>query len=349
MAYCNNTMMRSKNKTVKSEGERNWYSRVISKIISKPKPATQRKIYHKATEEQIRKVFKLKRENPKLSLFNIGNLVGVTEGVADYWLSMNEEDVIANFKARRGRRTVLDQRQERVNQTKRKKTKPVKPTTQAPEISLSTFTKLSEIKGQEILEKIEKTNKYPTQEKASPKWKGTVPSQAVASEEEWKEEDRNYKIGKATMYKAIKAKDDKKKLDKKLTEKFKNEEKRKDRLQKEHKEKLAKGTLKLHLPSCPSCNRKSELTIDQYRSLCFKEHLKRKEYAINKQKKQLDQRAEQLDQMEKESIGNVAERAKEGTKLCKVCNEPLEYSQSTRTFGRHHEYYCQDHEPKEVN
>ena len=343
--------IRSKHKSVKSEEEgKSWFGKIKSALYptNNELPPKQKRSYNKTSNQQILAMLDFRKNQPKLSRKQIAKLLDVKVEVVDYYLDQEESTVRATLRARKGRNIAEKKRKQRLRiaeekaEAKLKSTEPEQePVTFAnletepeKEISLSTFAKLSEIEGQKILKKIDQVEKHPTHVLASPvHFTGTLPSQAVAGKEEWEIEERKYKIGKAVMHKKIKEKE--------------NEEKRKDRLEQSHKDPKTKP--KIHSDECPSCNRQSRLTLDEYKIWHFKEYLKRKEFAIKKQQKQLDQRSKQLTEMEKESL-TVAERAKEGNKLCLVCDIPINYSQVSRCkgysdswgFGK---WYCIDHEP----
>lgn len=347
--------LRSKQKPVKSGEEKSWFGKIKSALYptNYELPPKQKRTYQLTSEDQVRKMYRLRKENPNLSVDNIAKSCDISDAVCQYWFeqlaSLGEKVVLSNFKAKEGRKLADQQRKERVRiaeekqEKKRlrklnKKAKSATPPTVTfaspeteKEISLSTFAQLSDIEGQKILKKIDRVEKHPTHVKASPDWfEGALPSQAVAGKEEWIVEERKYKIGKAVMHKKIKEKE--------------NEENRKDRLEKSHKD--PKTRPKIHSDQCPSCNRNSKLTLDEYKIWHFKEYVKRKEFAIKKQQKQLDQRAKQLTEMERDSL-TVADRAKDGLELCLRCSTPITYSQSTRTsniWGAG-QYYCADHEP----
>src|SRR3990172_2363677 len=203
----------TKQKTVKPEAEnRSIFGRIkgILKIKTKTREEaiSHTRGYHQTEEQQIRKMFKLHKDNPNLSYCDIAKAVNVSEAVCRYWLKQNERDVIALFKIKKGRKI----------------TEKIKSTESKTEMKLSTFSQLSNIEGERLLDKLKSEERHPIHHLADPKiWEGALPSQVVATEEEWKEEDRNYKIGKATMHKAIVAKGESEK-----------EEKRKDRLHIEH-------------------------------------------------------------------------------------------------------------------
>jgi len=353
--------IRSKHKTEsKSEEEgKSWFGKIKSALYptNNELPPKQKRSYNKTSNQQILAMLDFRKNQPKLSRTQIAKLLDVKVEVVDYYLDQKESTVRATLRARKGRNIAEKKRKQRLRiaeekeeakklkETKSTEPEPVPVTFATPEtekeISLSTFAQLSEIEGQKILKKIDRVEKHPTHIKASPDYfTGTLPSQAVAGKEEWIVEERKYKIGKAVMHRKIKEKE--------------NEENRKDRLEQSHKD--PKTRPKIHSDECPSCNRQSRLTLDEYKIWHFKEYLKRKEFAIKKQQKQLDQNTKQLDQrakqlteMEKDSL-TVAERAKEGNKLCLVCDIPINYSQVSRCkgysdswgFGK---WYCIDHEP----
>ncbi len=207
-------------------------------------------------------------------------------------------------------------------------------------MSLSTFTKLSEQKGKQILAQIKKEEKHPVDSLADPeKFQGAIPSQVVASPEEFKEQKRKNQISRAVQSDVMKQNEENKK-----------EEARKVRLRKKHEKNKPKNHID-HL--CPSCNPKSTLTTKQYDQIQYQLFQEQRDYAMQKQKelnrkeKQLEKREQTVIEMEKEALGNVAELAKQGHKLCEVCDRPIEYLQAKRSsseFNGH--YYCSDHEPK---
>ncbi len=369
--------VRSKHKSVKSEEEGNsWFGRIKNVFYtnnSVQSPKQQRRTYQTTSEDQILKMFEKRKQHPTLSVSEIGKIIGVSEAVCQYWLEQKESDVLANIKAKKGRRKADQERRERVRITeekrekkrlrklkkKAKSAKPKQPTVTfaspetEKEISLSTFAQLSNREGEKILNKIEQEDKYPTRQKASPKWKGALPIQIVATEEEWKIEDRNYKIGKATMHKAIVTKQEADTQSKK-----EEQTNAKSKIMHEKGLRLDGKPLKLHIQDkCPSCNPNSKLTLKEYQTIVFHVFKEMKDFAIendnmkkqnDKTKKQLDKRAQQLVELEKESLGNVADRVKEGTHICEVCESSLSYPQATRSSSRNEgHYFCADHDPKD--
>ena len=65
----------------------------------------------------------------------------------------------------------------------------------------------------------------------------------------------------------------------------------------------------------------------------------KKELRLNNKEKELDDR-------EKKQEPTVAERTQQGTKLCRICDDTIPYSQATKSMSVFGEYYCYDHEPK---
>lgn len=366
MPVLDKVMKKNNKMTVKSVAEKkSWFGRIKNVFYGENEthdPVAKRS-YNKTSNEQIRKMLRLRKDNPKLSHPEIAKLVDVTEEVADYWLDQKESTVIANLKARKGRKVAQKKRKERIQTKKPTKSvvveQPQTPSNEVPEmtvedqLTLRNFITISNNEGEKIIKQIRKENKHPLQELASPKWKGTVPDQAVATEEEWKKEDRDYKIGKAVMHKSIVTKQEADTQSKK-----EEQTKAKSKIMHEKGLRLDGKPLKLHIPDkCPSCNPNSKLTLKEYQTIVFHVFNEMKDYAVenNKVKKQQDQRAKQLDQranqlveLEKESIGNVADRVKEGTKICLVCNSPITHPQVSRCRGRYGvgQWYCADHEPE---
>lgn len=337
--------VRMKHKSVKSEAEnKSWFGKVKG-IIFKTEYTSQKRMYQKASEDQIKKMFRLRKNNPKLCLHDIAKAVGVSEPVCRYWLALKEEDVLASFKSKRGRKIAKKQKQIRVKQPKSKKQK--KQSTQEPETDSEEEFTLSNKQAEKNLDNLYETKKNPTFYQSDPRfWAGTKPPQSVAQLEAFKKEERNMQIGKATMHKAIVKKE-------KTDAQSKTEEKTKVKTKIMHDQglTLAGTELKIHIKDkCPSCNPNSDLTLKEYRTIVFHVFNEMKEIAIEngKRDKQLDAREKQLDEMERESLGNVAERVKEGTKLCLKCEKPITHGQATRTssiFGEG-QYYCDAHEPK---
>lgn len=344
--------------TVKSEGEKkSWFGRIKNRfygINENHDPIPKRK-YTQVSDSQILEMLRLRKENPNLSHCKIAKLVDVSDAVANYYLVLHTEKQVRKIlRGRKSRRKTQYKKTHKVTKTP-KSTKEIdqidEPFTMSnddSEISLSTFTQISEAKGKQILKQLNVEEKHPIHHKANPeKFKGAVPSQAVATEEEWKEEDRKYKIGKAVMHKAIVTKE-------KAEVENKVEADKKAHRKVMHKQGLTeKGTpLKIHIDDkCPSCNENSTLTLKEYNSVVYTVYQELRDFKIEKKKieKQLEGRSKQLDDMEKESLGTVADRVKEGTKVCLKCDRPITYQQAQRSSGMFGagQYYCGTHEPKE--
>ena len=308
-------MSRTKQKTVKPEAEnRSIFGRIkgIFRTKTSEEAISQKRDYHQTTEQQIRKMFKLQRDNPKLSYCDIAKAVNVSEAVCRYWLKQNEDEVISLFKVKRGRKVIE---------------KP-KEITVKKEPKSATTTNLSNEQAQKNLDILYATEKYPVEHQADSRYfSGVVPPQAVATVEAFKDQKRRNNINRVNTAKL-------------LHQKKENEleEQRKDRLERKHKN----TEMKIHLDCCPSCNRDSNLTVSEYNSLVYKEYKREKEWSMRNAG--LKQREKEIELKEREH--SVAELAKQGTKLCKVCDSRLSYSQATRSFQVFDNYYCQDHEPK---
>ncbi len=109
--------IRSKHKPVKSGEEgKSWFGKIKSVIYptNDELPPIQKRSYNKATEEQILKMFRLKEDNPNLSYENIAKSCDVSESVCGYYLEQKLSDVLANLKARKGRRVADQERKVRV-------------------------------------------------------------------------------------------------------------------------------------------------------------------------------------------------------------------------------------------
>jgi len=316
--------VRTKHKTVKPEAEnKSWFGRFkgIFKTESIEKATSQKRMYQKATEEQIKKMFRLRKNNPKLCLHDIAKAVGVSEPVCRYWLALKEEDVLSSFKAKRGRKVAEKQKEIRVKLSKQKKSKSKdKPTDQAPP---------TETDYDKTLEQLTQKEKYWVEHQADPNyWKGAKPPHAVATEANFKDQKRRNNINRVNTAKLLQSK-----------EEFVKEDKRKDRLEKKHKD----TKMKIHFDCCPSCNRKSHLTVDQYNSLIYDEFKRQKNWS--KKNSQLMQREKDLDERLKDPT--VAEQVKMGREICQVCDASLSYSQATRSSAIYNgEFYCDTHEPK---
>ncbi|MCP6727039.1 MAG: hypothetical protein KJI69_03385 [Patescibacteria group bacterium] len=337
--------IRSKSKSVKSEAEGNsWFGKFknvfyTSKTIELP--PKQKRTYQTTTEDQVLKMFEKKKQYPNLTVNEIAKIVNVTEAVCQYWLEQKESVVLAIWKAKRGRKVADVERVERVRvaeekrekkrlkklkkkakSTKQKQTQQQKPTEQAP------HTETDNEKLQQIISK----EKYWVEHQSDPNyWQGANPPQSVATEVNFKDQKRRNNINRVNTAKLLQVK-----------EKDESEQKRKDRLRKKHSD----TKMKIHFSSCPSCNSKSNLSVNEYNLLVFDEFKRQKAHAMKDQ--QLINREKQLDKREQKELGTVADRAKDGLELCLKCGTPITYSQSTRTsniWGAG-QFYCADHEPQ---
>ena len=304
-------------KTVQSEVERkSWFSRIKEVFYDRNQnhdPVAKRK-YNLATDEQIRKIFRLRRENPKLSQSDIAKAVGLSEAVIHYYFSKNEKSVFAKIKLKKTKSKVE-----------------IKPKQKTPQTE---FT-LSNSEAESNLNRLYENEKYPVEHQADPRYfNPTLPKQAVATDEAFQDQKRRNNINRVNTAKFLIAKVESKK-----------EEKRKERLRKKHQDPT--NPMKIHLEKiCPSCNPKSTLSVDDYNVIVYEEFKRQRAFAMKQQG--LIEREKELDQLAKESLGNVAERAKEGIKLCSKCDKPITYSQESRCKGRYGigQFYCKDHEPE---
>ena len=329
--------VRTKHKTVKSEEAKSIFGRIkgIFKSSETLEKATlQRREYNQTTEEQIKKMFRLHKAHPKLCYGDIAKSCGVKEPVVHYWLEQKEQEVLANFKVKKGRKLHEAQKKQRIVSEKKTKSKKKakqtqeqqeRPTEQAPQTESEANQKLDELYSKE---------KYPVEHQADPRYfHPTNPAQAVATEVAFKDQKRRNNINRVNTAKLLQSK-----------VKVEKEDKRKDRLEKKHKD----SDMKIHFANCPSCNRKSTISVDDYNKLVYDEFKRQRNWS----QKQQDQmkREKDLDQREKDALGSVADRAKDGLELCLKCGKSITYSQSSRTSGRLGEgqFYCADHEPKEV-
>jgi len=343
--------VRSKHKSVKPEADKSWFGKIknvfyTSKTIELP--PKQKRIYQTTTEDQVLKMFEFRKSSPNLTVGNIAKLVGATEAVCQYWLEQKESVVLAIWKAKRGRKVADQEKVERIRiaeekrekkrlrklerklkkkaksakQQQQKQQRQQKPTVQAPPTETDN----------EKLEQIISKEKYWVEHQSDPAyWQGANPPQSVATAVNFKDQKRRNNINRVNTAKLLQA-----------NEKSESEQKRKDRLRKKHQE----SKMKIHFSSCPSCNSKSNLSVNEYNLLVFDEFKRQKAHAMKDQ--QLISREKQLDKRDQQALGTVADRAKDGLELCLKCGKSITYSQSTRTSNMLGEgqFYCSDHEPK---
>jgi len=294
-------------------------SLVQKKIVTKTKNGHDRKEVSHTTIFQVRKMFKIHKANPNLSVDNIGTIVNMSGELVKYYLKIGKVDSIATFKKKELKiKTKLEKKEKIAKKLKKKE------------------VKLTEKKAGENLDTLFKTEKYPTEHQSDPRYfGGSSPPQSVATEEAFVEQKQ-----KNNALRAISAKKFAK--DKAETEEFTQEKIVLERLRKRHENPKTKP--KIHYPNCPSCNPNSKTPLKEYQAEVSRESLRRHDYAqkqIKLQEKQME-----LDKIIKSKEQTVAERTQQGTRLCRTCDTTIPYSQATKSFSIYREYYCGDHEPK---
>jgi len=331
-------MFRQKSKTVKkSVGASGVFGKIMSRFKTKPKKPTHKKITepqalvekkiptktkngHDRKEvshtniDQVRKLFTVHNENPNLSAHNIGAIVNMSGELVRYYLGIGKQKAIGTFKKKDLK---IKTKLKRADKKAEKK-------------------KLSEKKADENLDTLFKTEKYPTEHQADPRYfGGAEPPQSVASVEAFDEQKR-----KNNALRAISAK----KLAKDKADEFEFTQEKivLERLRKRHQNPKTKP--KIHYPNCPSCNPNSTTPLAVYQAEVTRESLRRHDYAQKQMK--LEKKQKELDEIIKSREQTVAERTQQGTKLCRTCDSVIAYSQATKSFSIYREYYCQDHEPK---
>lgn len=321
-------------KTVQSEEEHGLISKFKGifkkKIKEKPvkikKNGEQRKKYCHATEIQVRKIFRLKKDNPKLSNIDVGKAVGISEVLVRYYLLKGKTESMKNFK----------KKQKRLESPKKvKKEIPKVIRSLKPEPKEPDWSKTSKVfkDAERQLNELFKTEKYPVEHQADPRYfKEALPPQAVATVEAFKGQKRKNNINRAVVAKKINK-------DKEITKEQNELEATKSRLRKKHQDK----TPKIHYDTCPSCNENSPYSLEAYQHLVKKESWRRKEYADQQLK--LHEKEKELDQTKRNLELTVAERTQQGTKLCIICDIRLSYGQATRSQNIFGVNYCSDHEP----
>ncbi len=332
---------RKKTKTVQSveEKSKGFFSKITSKFKIKPaqnEPQTKPKkvkeehkeTRKKTTKKQIKKIFNLKTKG--LSVSDIARAVGISVELTKYYLRKGERQSLKDYKNHN-----KEFKEKRQNGFRYKEPKPHEPKKKVGRPKKET-PKLSEKQAEKNLNQLYKSEKYPTEHQADPRYfAGSKPPHSVATEEAFDEQKRKNNINRAVVAKKLT-------LDRQVSEQNQKEEARKKRLREKHRTKQPK----IHYDCCPSCNPKSNLSTKEYDSIVRQEAWRRHEYAED-QKKLLEKEKE-LDERERQQKGTVAEQAVEGTKLCKKCDGRLTYSQATRSKNMFGDYYCGDHEPNPV-
>lgn len=303
---------------------------VKTRKISITKTGKHRKEYSHVTIEQVRKLFRLKKDNPNLSNCDISKAVGISEVLVRYYLNKGKTASIKDFKAKEKRHKPKEP----------KKTKPKKndyPYLYESKVAevVKTKTKKSDLivdVGDQKLNELYKTEKYPVEHQSDPKYFAeSQPPHSVATVEAFKKQKRKNNINRAVVAKKLG-------LDRKLDQERETDSLRKNRLRLKH----LTNEPKIHFDTCPSCNEKSKMTVDSYNFLVKQEAWRRKQWA-DKQTK-LMEKEKQIDQSKQEPT--VAELTREGTKLCKTCDSRIPYSQATRSMQVYGEHYCADCQPK---
>ncbi len=323
-------MFRSKQKTVESVEEKlGLFGKLVNGLRRKKSGSTQaskqkktkngnvRKESQKTTEGQVKKVFRLHKMNPNLSNNDIGKTVGMSEVLVRYYLNKGRKASLSDFKKSTRRKL----RQE--NKSK-------------PQIIKSPRTKTSvdPVVYSENLEKLYKKEKYAVEHQSDPRYfAGSKPPQSVATDEAFQDQKRRNNINRAVVAKKIA-------FDKKVTQEQSHEDSRKARLREKHHIQPPK----IHLTPCPSCNPKSNLSVDEYNTIVRQEAWRRHQYA--EKQRELIEKEKTLDKQKQKQEGSVAEQAQQGTQLCRKCDNRIPYSQATRSFSIYGEYYCSEHEPK---
>jgi hypothetical protein len=321
-------MFRKNSKTVqKSVGARGMFGKIMSKFKTKTKPRIQKKItkpqarvqkktttktknghfrkeVSKTSIFQVRKIFRIKTENPNLSTENIGFIVNMSGELVKYYLKIGKVQAVATFKNREHKVKTIAKKKE---------------------------SKLTKKQAGKNLNTLFKTEKYPTEHQSDPRYfGGSEPPQSVATVEDFDKQKRKNVINRAVVAKKI-AQDN-------LTEQVNSKENhRKSRLREKHN--IVEP--KIHYDCCPSCNGKSNLTVDEYNKIVRQESFRRHQYA--QKEIQLKEKEKQIDKLKQEPT--VAEKEQTGTQLCRKCDSRIAYSQATRSYSIYGEYYCGDHEP----
>lgn len=302
----------------KNQKKRNYTT--ITKNVVTHKPTPERKHNSKTTLAQVRKLFDLIENNPNLTKTDLEKLTGIQHDLINYYKKKGKTQSIKAFKTRtRKQKAKLKKKQSK------KKPKPTK-----------TTTKLREQNAGKNLNKLWKEEKYPVEHQSDPRYfSESEPPQSVATEENFKIQKNKNNANRATVAKKI-AKD------KVEAERSEQEQKVLKRLRERHQNPKTKP--KIHYPNCPCCNPHSTTSLDEYQAEVRRESLRRHDYAQKQLK--LHDREKELDKREREQEGTVAERTQQGTQICWKCDDPISYSQATRSYNRHGKYYCQTHEPR---
>lgn len=321
-----------------------------SKITKPPEVTTQKKIPTKTKNghnrkevshtnvDQVRKIFAVHSENPNLSAHNIGAIVNMSGELVRYYIGIGKVKAIGTFKKKDLKiKTKLKRADKRAKKLKKEKSIPIyEGTTTVVGIEVVDEVKLTKKEAGKNLDTLFKTEKYPTEHQADPRYfGGAEPPQSVATHEAFDEQKR-----KNNALRAISAKKFAK--DKADEFEFTQEKIVLERLRKRHENPKTKP--KIHYSNCPSCNPNSTTPLKEYQAEVTRESLRRHDYAQNQMR--LKEKEKELDQILKSKEQTVAERTQQGTKLCRTCDNTIPYSQATKSFSIYREYYCQDHEPK---
>lgn len=328
-------MFRTKQKTVESVEEKLGLFGKLKNAFKtkKTKASTQarkqkktkngniRKQSDKTTELQVKKIFRLHKMNPNLSNNDIGKTVGMSEVLVRYYLKKGRKASLTDFKKSTKRKLKLEN-----------KSKPQ--IIKSPRNIEFKSTKLTSRKATLNLNELFKKEKYPTEHQSDPRYfAGSNPPQSVATVESFDDQKRRNNINRAVVAKKIA-------FDKKLTEEQAHDDRRKARLREKHQTQPPK----IHLTPCPSCNPKSNLSVDEYNHIVRQESWRRHQYA--EKQRELIEKEKSLDKQKQKQDGSVSEMAQQGTQLCRKCDQRIPYSQATRSYSIYGEYYCQTHEPK---
>ena len=161
---------------------------IEKKIPTKTKNGHDRKANSKTTIDQVRKIFVVRKENPNLSLENIGSIVNMSGVLVRYYSTMGKTKAIATFKKKDLKiKTKLIKAEKRAKKVKKEKSKIIfEGTTTIVGIK---EVKLTKAKAGDNLDTLFKKEKYPTEHQSDPRYfSGSEPPQSVATQEAFDEQ-----------------------------------------------------------------------------------------------------------------------------------------------------------------
>jgi len=370
---------RTTQKSVKSEADKkSWLGRFKQRFSGKTetiKTTVKKNFYHRSTDEEILEMFKLRRENPNLTQEKIGILVGVKEQVAFYWLSQKEDDVLANLKAKKGRRVIEEQREQRIekrikdakrkiakskqNQKGKKTQTDQKEHTQHEQTTEQKHTHQHEQTKQEPksddffdtmnlnqkLDFLDATEKYPEEHLLDGSIYGDQDSRLLADPDKFKIRKRSNN-GLRKVYAVLRSGSEQERTT--LLSDFDTKRVKDMKVRHQKKEPRDHHGTPDNPNRCPcGVNEPDWVITEKVQTVdIWTKKKRRMNWDLYQYKIKMEEKAK-LDKQREKKESTVAELAKKGTKLCKVCDQRLSYSQSTRSSSMFDgAYYCQDHEPK---